>query len=556
MRPRLPICATAGIPAEAVRAYLEELGLPRSDVQLDPARIERLSVEAIQAMGDEELAERAGAPVRVVPAMRGARTLVEAREAAGVVLEPPEPVPLPGAELTLTRFVELRSGADDDLDEIGARSIIRELKAVGGDLRALRRALTGRDRGPELWAVLVALPGEEAIDRVRRVLARNRATDPGVASDSMRLYSSLSRRLEELPPPPGPVGMYFCGPTVYQRIHVGNARPFVISMWLKRWLEGQGYDVDLVENITDINDKIYDAAAGLACGAPTSPRRRRTGTSRTRMLLGLGRPDYEPKASETVSRIVALIDELIERGLAYEVKGDVYFRVGRVRRVREALRPAARPGRGAGAESAEGRPARLRALEGDEAGRGHVLGLARGVADAPAGTSSARRWRRSYSGRSFEIHGGGLDLVFPHHENELAQSRGAGREFARIWMHNGMLRSLARRCPSRSGTSSRCARRCERWGRCCSPSVLHDCALAEARSTSPRRLSRRQTRRFEAFGTGFSGTSGKPRRHESGTTSSKFSTTTSIRRMRLRSSTNGRQRDRPSSCGEGLMPLG
>ncbi len=170
---------TAGIPAEAVRAYLEELGLPRSDVQYDPARIERLAVEAIQAMGDDELAERAGAPVRVVPAMRGARTLVEAREAAGVVLEAPEPVPLPGAEQTLARFVELRSGAAAELEEGGARSIIRELKAVGGDLRALRRALTGRERGPELWAVLVALPGEEAIDRVRGVLAETEPQTPG-----------------------------------------------------------------------------------------------------------------------------------------------------------------------------------------------------------------------------------------------------------------------------------------------------------------------------------------------------------------------------------------
>ena len=80
----------------------------------------------------------------------------------------------------------------------------------------------------------------------------------------MRLYSSFSRRLEEAPPPPGPIGMYFCGPTVYQRIHVGNARPFVISMWLRNWLALRGYDVTLVENITDINDKIYDAAPGAS----------------------------------------------------------------------------------------------------------------------------------------------------------------------------------------------------------------------------------------------------------------------------------------------------
>src|SRR6476620_7254400 len=78
----------------------------------------------------------------------------------------------------------------------------------------------------------------------------------------MRLYSTLSRRLEELPAPPGPIRMYFCGPTVYQRIHVGNARPFIVSMWLRRWVAQQGYDVTLVENSTDINDKIYAAAPG------------------------------------------------------------------------------------------------------------------------------------------------------------------------------------------------------------------------------------------------------------------------------------------------------
>src|SRR5438034_4054618 len=80
----------------------------------------------------------------------------------------------------------------------------------------------------------------------------------------MRLYNTASRRIDELPPPPGPVRMYFCGPTVYQRIHVGNARPFVVSMWLRRWLALLGYDVKLVENITDINDKIYDAAPGAS----------------------------------------------------------------------------------------------------------------------------------------------------------------------------------------------------------------------------------------------------------------------------------------------------
>src|SRR5712691_3409735 len=82
----------------------------------------------------------------------------------------------------------------------------------------------------------------------------------------MRLFSTLTRQKEELPPPPGPIRMYFCGPTVYQRIHVGNARPFILSKWLKRWLELQGYAVTLVENVTDVNDKIYLARPGASAG--------------------------------------------------------------------------------------------------------------------------------------------------------------------------------------------------------------------------------------------------------------------------------------------------
>jgi glutamyl-tRNA synthetase len=157
-----------GIPATALRAYLEELGLPSHDVQLDRARIGRLAIDAITAMSDEELAAVAGAPTSLARALRGARTLVEAREMAHAILEP-EPAVLPaGSQPTLERFAELRAGAPEVLDEARAREIVRELKAVGGDLRTLRLALTGRERGPELWTVVAALPTDEALDRVRR----------------------------------------------------------------------------------------------------------------------------------------------------------------------------------------------------------------------------------------------------------------------------------------------------------------------------------------------------------------------------------------------------
>ena len=154
----------AGIPAQAVRSYLDELGLPKHDVHYDVPRIRRLAIEAIAAMSDEELAAAADAPVEVVPALRGARDLAEAHDYARQVLEP-EPVSLgEDARPSLERFKELNANG------VGAKDVIRELKAVGGDLRSLRLALTGRERGPELWAIVAALPREETLRRVDAAL--------------------------------------------------------------------------------------------------------------------------------------------------------------------------------------------------------------------------------------------------------------------------------------------------------------------------------------------------------------------------------------------------
>jgi cysteinyl-tRNA synthetase len=256
------------------------------------------------------------------------------------------------------------------------------------------------------------------------------------------LYNSLTRRKEELPPPPGPVRMYVCGPTVYQRIHIGNARPYVVFIWLKRWLERNGYDVRLVENITDVNDKIYEAAAKQ--GIPSAE----LAADATRWYLddtedlGLGRPDHEPLASETIPEIIGLIEELVDRGLAYESQGDVYFRV--------ADYPAYGELSGAKLEDMVAQePSDLKEDQRDfalwKATKPHEdtswespWGLGR-----PGWHIECSAMAEKLLGPVFEIHGGGLDLRFPHHENELAQSRGAGREFARLWAHNGMLELAA-----------------------------------------------------------------------------------------------------------------
>jgi glutamyl/glutaminyl-tRNA synthetase len=161
-----------GFPAGAVRAYLEELGMPDHDVRLDLPRLRRLAVDAIAVMTDDELASAVDAPREVVPALRGARSLAEARDYAHLVLHPASVELPPEAAPTLQRFAELRAASAERLDHAEARALVRELKAVGGDLRSLRLALTGAETGPELAAVLAALPREEALARCERATAR------------------------------------------------------------------------------------------------------------------------------------------------------------------------------------------------------------------------------------------------------------------------------------------------------------------------------------------------------------------------------------------------
>ena len=255
---------------------------------------------------------------------------------------------------------------------------------------------------------------------------------------SIRLYSTLSRRLEELPPPPGPIRMYVCGSTVYARVHVGNSRPFVLAMWLRRWLRSRGYEVTLVHNITDVDDKVYEEAGKLGIGS------RELSAEATQWFLddtsdlGLGRPDVEPRASETIPEIIAFIEALVADGKAYESQGSVYFRV------------AAYPDYGqlSGARLEDMVAQEPNPAKEDE--RDFALWKAQkphedAAWDSPWGPGrpgwhiECSAMAEKHLGPEFEIHGGGLDLRFPHHENELAQSRSRGYPFAHIWLHNGML---------------------------------------------------------------------------------------------------------------------
>jgi cysteinyl-tRNA synthetase len=283
----------------------------------------------------------------------------------------------------------------------------------------------------------------------------------------LRLYDTATRSVQELPAPPGPVRMYFCGPTVYQRIHVGNARPFVVSMWLKRWLEGSGYEVVLVENITDINDKIYAAAPGHSAELAEDASRWYVEDTTD---LGLGRPDHEPKATATIPQIVALIGELIEGGHAYPAEGDVYFRVssfpdyGKLSGRHGDEEAVRNPSEEEEASELKEDPRDFALWKGHKEGEDTSW-------DSPWG-SGRPGWHiecsamaEAFLGPAFEIHGGGIDLVFPHHENEIAQSRSAGREFARIWMHNGMLRLAGEKMSKSLGNIVSLREALERWGR-------------------------------------------------------------------------------------------
>jgi cysteinyl-tRNA synthetase len=281
----------------------------------------------------------------------------------------------------------------------------------------------------------------------------------------MELYDTHSKSLVELPLPVGPIRMYFCGPTVYARAHVGNARPFVLGMWLRSWLKVIGYNVQFVHNITDVNDKIYAAAPGASAELAKQA---------TEWYLedigglGLGIPDQLPKVSEYVPSIVHFIEQLIEQEFAYATEsGDVYFRVANYPEY----------GQLSGQD-----PTKLQQSEDDDASsekedpRDFALWKATKEGEDTSWDSPWGKGRpgwhiecsvmaESILGESFEIHGGGIDLLFPHHENELAQSRALGHEFAQIWAHNGLVQFTGEKMSKSEGEVTTLHDALEKWGR-------------------------------------------------------------------------------------------
>ncbi len=270
----------------------------------------------------------------------------------------------------------------------------------------------------------------------------------------IQIRDTLSGELKPLVAGPGgEVGIYACGPTTYGPIHIGNARPFVIPMLLSRFLEREGLRPTLVINVTDVNDKIYTAAAERGVPSDQHAREMIAAYEADTDALGLGRPDHEPRATETVGPIIDLIEALIDRDHAYESAGDVYFRV-------RSFAPYGQLSNREPDAMDQGEEAGASELK--EAQLDFALWKARKQGEDtfwPSPWGDGRPgWHIECSamaeellGLEFAIHGGGSDLVFPHHENELAQTEaGRGRPLAKIWMHNGMIQAASAEKMSKS----------------------------------------------------------------------------------------------------------
>ena len=246
---------------------------------------------------------------------------------------------------------------------------------------------------------------------------------------SIKIYNSLGRKKEEFKPlKKNRVGMYVCGPTVYDEPHIGHARSAYIFDIIRRYFIYKGYKVKFVRNVTDVDDKIIKKASQLKETPAEVAKKYLKAYTAYMAELGIKKPDAEPKATRYIPKMIKFIQGLIKRGAAYEADGDVNFDISKAKDYGKlsnqkledkktppdfALWKKAKPG-----EPSWSSPW----------GRGR-----------PGWHIECSAMSSDILGDEFDIHGGGIDLIFPHHENELAQSQGAGKKFARYWIHNGLL---------------------------------------------------------------------------------------------------------------------
>jgi len=259
---------------------------------------------------------------------------------------------------------------------------------------------------------------------------------------SIRLYNTLSRQKEELITlEPGKVKMYVCGPTVYNYIHIGNARPAIVFDTLRRYLQYRGYDVTFVQNITDVDDKLIRVANEEGTTVKDVADRYTQAYNEDLASLNVMPPDIQPRVMDTIPEIISFVAGLIEKGYAYESEGDVYFRTGRFKEYGKlSHQPLEELQAGARVEINEKKENPLDFALWKAAKEGEVYWESPWGKGRPGWHIECSAMALKFLGESIDIHAGGTDLVFPHHENEIAQSEClTGKVFARYWLHNGML---------------------------------------------------------------------------------------------------------------------
>ncbi|MCJ7653224.1 MAG: cysteine--tRNA ligase, partial [Actinobacteria bacterium] len=260
---------------------------------------------------------------------------------------------------------------------------------------------------------------------------------------AIKVYNTLTRQKEELVPgDEGRISMYVCGPTVYNYVHIGNARAFLNFDMIRRYLEYSGFDVTYVQNITDVDDKIINRAKEEKTSADEVAAKYRLAYERDMAALGVKPPDIAPRATEHVGDMVEVVKGLMDKGFAYESEGDVYFEVAKFP--------------GDGKLSGRSLDEQQVTVQSDEEVRRkkNPFDFALWKASKPGEPSWKSPWGPGrpgghiecstmsvkYLGNGFDIHAGGQDLIFPHHENEIAQAEAySGSMFARYWLHSGML---------------------------------------------------------------------------------------------------------------------
>jgi cysteinyl-tRNA synthetase len=258
----------------------------------------------------------------------------------------------------------------------------------------------------------------------------------------IQIYNTLKREKEEfIPLEEGKVKMYVCGPTVYNYIHIGNARPAIVFDTVRRYLEFRGYDVNYVSNFTDVDDKLIRAAKELGEDVPTIANRFIEAYFEDTSALGCKRADVHPRVTETMDLIIDFIKALIDKGYAYESGGDVYFRTRKFPEYGKLSHQSIDELKiGARIQIGEKKQDALDFALWKEAKDGEISWESPWGQGRPGWHIECSAMAKQYLGDTIDIHAGGQDLAFPHHENEIAQSEAlTGKSFARYWMHNGYI---------------------------------------------------------------------------------------------------------------------